>query len=231
MKQRGLIALCLSALAAFSPAVYAVEPAAADSLSTALAVFVGNVVDGTVRNFENRGLAVDRTALGACLAEVLAGRSVGMTPEQADEYLTRRFDAAARVSMPMADASAEAAFLASAAAEKGAVTLPDGLVVTALKEGHGPVPGVGDVVRLRYSGTFSDGTVFDAIEADEAPADFPVADLTPGFTKGLQHMRAGGIYRLTMPASLGYGDEGVPGAIPPGAALRFEVELLEVNPK
>ncbi len=86
-------------------------------------------------------------------------------------------------------------------------------------------------MRLRYRGTFSDGTVFDAIEADEAPADFPVADLTPGFTEGLQQMRAGGIYRLTMPASLGYGDEGVPGAIPPGAALRFDVELLEVNPK
>ncbi|MEZ3466290.1 FKBP-type peptidyl-prolyl cis-trans isomerase [Muribaculum intestinale] len=231
MKLRGLIALCLSASAAFSPAVYAADAVAADSLSTALAVFVGNVVDGTVRNFENRGLTVDRIALGACLAEVLAGRSVGMTPEQADAYLTRRFDAAARVAMPVADASAEAAFLASAAAEKGALTLPDGLVVTALKEGNGPVPGAGDVVRLRYRGTFSDGTVFDAIEADEAPADFPVADLTPGFTEGLQHMRAGGIYRLTMPASLGYGDEGIPGAIPPGAALRFEVELLEVNPK
>ncbi len=119
MKLRGLIAFCLSALAAFSPAVYAAEAVAADSLSTALAVFVGNVVDGTVRNFENRGLTVDRIALGACLADVLAGRPVEMTPEQADAYLSRRFDAAARVAMPVADAAAEAAFLASAAAEKG----------------------------------------------------------------------------------------------------------------
>ena len=84
MKLRGLIALCLFASAAFSPAVYAADAVAADSLSTALAVFVGNVVDGTVRNFENRGLTVDRIALGACLAEVLARRSVGMTPEQAE---------------------------------------------------------------------------------------------------------------------------------------------------
>ncbi len=42
-------------------------------------------------------------------------------------------------------------------------------------------------------------------------------------------MRRGGSYRLTMPASLGYGEEGVPGSIPPGCALQFEVELVDFD--
>ncbi len=43
-------------------------------------------------------------------------------------------------------------------------------------------------------------------------------------------MKPGGSYRFVVPASLGYGAEGVPGAIPPNAALDFTLKLLEVIP-
>lgn len=226
MKLRALIGAALLACAGTAPAA----PAQTDSLAMALGAFVGNVVDGTVRDFEMRGLSVDREALGTVLADILAGRPAPMSAAEADAYLNRRFSQAVMEASAPADTLAEAAFVAAAAAEPGAVTLPDGLVVRALREGSGARPGESDSVRLRYVGTFSDGDVFDAIGPDEAPAVFPVGELTPGFSEGLQHMREGGRYRLTMPASLGYGDEGVPGAIPPGAALRFEVDLLEVIP-
>jgi FKBP-type peptidyl-prolyl cis-trans isomerase len=42
-------------------------------------------------------------------------------------------------------------------------------------------------------------------------------------------MKIGGKRRLTIPSSLGYGSQGVPGSIPAGATLIFEVELLKVE--
>jgi len=42
-------------------------------------------------------------------------------------------------------------------------------------------------------------------------------------------MRPGDHWMLYIPAELGYGAGGTPdGVIPPGAALQFEVELLEI---
>ena len=53
----------------------------------------------------------------------------------------------------------------------------------------------------------------------------------PGFSEGLKLMKPGGRYRIVIPASLGYGAQGVPGDIPPNAALDFHIDLLEILPK
>ena len=42
-------------------------------------------------------------------------------------------------------------------------------------------------------------------------------------------MKPGAKWELFIPADLAYGDHGSPPAIPPAAALIFEVELLEVE--
>jgi FKBP-type peptidyl-prolyl cis-trans isomerase FkpA len=52
-------------------------------------------------------------------------------------------------------------------------------------------------------------------------------DVIEGWNRGLAGMRVGGLRRLVVPPSLGYGDTRN-GPIPGNATLLFEIELLEV---
>ena len=121
--------------------------------------------------------------------------------------------------------------LASAAAESGAVVTASGLVFRALKEGKGASPAATDNVKVHYRGTFPDGREFDSSYKSNKPATFPLNRVIKCWTEGLQRMKVGGTARLTCPAAIAYGDKGAGGGqIPPGAVLRFEVELLAINP-
>ena len=49
-----------------------------------------------------------------------------------------------------------------------------------------------------------------------------------GWTEALQLMPVGSKYKLYIPAAIAYGAQGAGQAIPPNAALIFEVELLDI---
>jgi FKBP-type peptidyl-prolyl cis-trans isomerase len=72
--------------------------------------------------------------------------------------------------------------------------------------------------------------VFDSSVNRGTPAQFPLNRVIPCWTEGLQKMKVGGKSRLVCPAAIAYGDRGAPPKIMPGAALAFEVELLDVIP-
>jgi FKBP-type peptidyl-prolyl cis-trans isomerase FkpA len=128
---------------------------------------------------------------------------------------------------------ASAAFVKAAAAEKGAKTTESGLVYRELKAGTGDHPTGKDKVKVHYVGKLRDGKVFDSSVARDTPADFPLGQMIPCWSEGVQLMKQGGKALLTCPADLAYGDKGVPPGtgdrIPPGAALQFEVELLAIE--
>ncbi len=121
------------------------------------------------------------------------------------------------------------AFLAKAAAEKGAKKLPSGLVITELKAGAGASPKATDTVKVNYTGTLTDGTVFDSSAKHGQAAEFALNRVIKCWTEGVQTMKVGGKSKLVCPSDLAYGDVGQPPVIKPGAALTFEVELLEVK--
>ena len=120
--------------------------------------------------------------------------------------------------------------LAKAGKEKGATTTASGLVIKHLTEGEGDSPGPKDVVRVHYTGELPDGSVFDSSVARGEPVEFPLSAVVAGWTEGIQMMKPGGKAKLTIPAALGYGDQGK-ATIPPKATLIFEVELLAVVSK
>ena len=123
--------------------------------------------------------------------------------------------------------AASQAYLDKAAAEPGAAKTPSGLVYRELRPGTGASPKPTDTVKVNYRGTLINGTEFDSSYNRNEPAQFALNQVVPCWTEGLQLMKVGGKAQLACPANLAYGDQGRPG-IPPGAALIFEIELLDI---
>ncbi len=121
------------------------------------------------------------------------------------------------------------AFLAKAAAEKGATKTASGLIITTLTAGTGPAPQVSDTVKVHYQGTLADGTVFDSSLQRGEPITLPLAGgIIKCWSEGVPLMKVGGKSRLVCPPDLAYGDQGRPPRIKPGATLVFEIEVLEI---
>ncbi len=122
------------------------------------------------------------------------------------------------------------AFIAKAVAEPGAKKLAGGTIITELKAGSGASPKAADTVKVHYTGTLTDGTVFDSSVKRGQPAEFALNRVIKCWTEGVQEMKPGGKAKLVCPAAIAYGVAGSPPTIKPGATLVFVVELLEVKP-
>jgi len=100
-----------------------------------------------------------------------------------------------------------------------------------IKVGTGAEAVAGKTVSVHYTGWLTNGTKFDSSKDRGQPFSFPLGGgrVIKGWDQGVVGMKVGGTRKLTIPASLGYGDRGAGGLIPPGATLVFEVELLGVD--
>lgn len=110
-------------------------------------------------------------------------------------------------------------------------TVENKLVVEDIKIGTGAEAKAGNTVSVNYLGTLTNGTKFDSSYDRGQPFSFVLGTghVIPGWDQGVTGMKVGGKRKLTIPPSLAYGAQGVPGAIPPNATLIFEVELLGVK--
>lgn len=120
------------------------------------------------------------------------------------------------------------AFLANNKNKEGVVTLANGLQYKVVKAGSGEKPTAESVVKVHYSGSLIDGTVFDSSIERGEPVSFPVNGVIPGWTQALQLMQAGSKWNLYIPSDLAYGPGGNRN-IGPNETLLFEVELLEIQ--
>jgi FKBP-type peptidyl-prolyl cis-trans isomerase FkpA len=120
-------------------------------------------------------------------------------------------------------------YLAKMEKEAGVQKLPSGVLYFEQQAGTGEQPTASSVVKVHYRGTLVDGTEFDSSYKRNQPTEFPLSGVIPCWTQGVQMMKVGGKAKLVCPSDTAYGDRGSPPNIPGGAALTFEVELLEVK--
>lgn len=111
------------------------------------------------------------------------------------------------------------------------IKLGEELVAQIVREGDGAEAKAGDLVSVHYSGFLEDGTKFDSSVDRGTPFEFTlgVGQVIPGWDIGVSGMKVGEVRRLVIPPQMAYGENGVPGAIPPNAVLAFEVELLDIK--
>jgi FKBP-type peptidyl-prolyl cis-trans isomerase len=89
----------------------------------------------------------------------------------------------------------------------------------------------GDTVSVNYTGWLTDGTMFDSSLDSGQPFTFGLGQgmVISGWDEGVAGMKVGGKRVLTIPSSMGYGEAGAGGVIPPNATLVFEVDLLGIQ--
>ncbi|MDO8804156.1 MAG: FKBP-type peptidyl-prolyl cis-trans isomerase [Elusimicrobiota bacterium] len=186
--------------------------------------FLGQAVSSKIKQFEFTADETKYVIQG--FSEALAGEK-----SKADEsyglklnaYLAKKQEA-----IVAKQKEASKPFLMKMALETGAQMLPSGVVYIPVKEGSGAAPKASDMVKVHYHGTFPDGKVFDSSVDRGTPAEFPLGGVIPCWTEGVQKMKVGGKAKLVCPSDTAYGDQGAGGAIPGGATLVFDVELLEI---
>jgi FKBP-type peptidyl-prolyl cis-trans isomerase len=110
-----------------------------------------------------------------------------------------------------------------------AVQTESGLVYYEMTAGEGAQPTLSSTVEVHYHGSLTDGTVFDSSVDRGQTISFPLGGVIKGWQEGLALMKVGGKATLIIPSELAYGEGGSGDTIPPGATLKFEVELFQVS--
>lgn len=116
-------------------------------------------------------------------------------------------------------------------AESETITTASGLQITVIEVGTGDKAEAGKTAVVHYTGWLLDGTKFDSSVDRGTPFEFLIGRgrVIQGWDEGVASMSVGGKRELIIPPDLAYGDRGAGGVIPPGATLRFEVELLDLK--
>ena len=183
------------------------------------------------KNWESQQLGINAKMAGKAMMDCAEGKPL-FGDETAMPLLQRfqrefelRNNAAARENIEKGEK-----YMMEISNNKSVYTTKSGLKYRRLREGNGKFPTATDRVKVHYTGKLIDGKVFDSSVERGTPLTFPLNQVIPGWTEGLQLMDEGSKYYLYIPYNLGYGEQQA-GAIPPGSTLVFEVELLEINPK
>ncbi|WP_221798066.1 FKBP-type peptidyl-prolyl cis-trans isomerase [Oceanobacter mangrovi] len=184
------------------------------------------------RQLSQEDVEMNADAVAAGIKDALAKAE----PQIGDEVIQAAFEKIRedqmRKQQALSDATAKASedFLAENAKKDGVTVTASGLqyeVMTAV-DGDAPQPTAADTVKVHYHGTLIDGTVFDSSVERGEPIEFPLGNVIPGWTEGVQLMKVGEKFKFFIPADLAYGARSPSPKIPANSALIFEVELLDI---
>lgn len=126
----------------------------------------------------------------------------------------------------MKDLAANKIWMANNKTKPGVKETASGLQYQVIFEGAGDKPKATDKVSVTYTGTLTDGTIFDS---SASPISFELNKVIPGWTEGIQLMPVGSKYKLFIPSELAYGNRSMGAKIKPNSILIFDVELLGIE--
>lgn len=207
-----------------TPATAAVAPAtlknSLDSFSYAMGLSIASF-------YKQQGVQnINSAMVMKALEDLKAGKPL-LNDEQANNCMVS-FVQEARSEKASGNKKAGEAFLAQNKNQPGIVSLPSGLQYQVLKESTGVRPQGTDKVKVHYTGSLLDGTIFDSSVQRGEPLEISVNGVIAGWIEALQLMPVGSKWKLFIPSHLAYGDNGAGATIKPGSTLVFEVELLEI---
>jgi FKBP-type peptidyl-prolyl cis-trans isomerase FklB len=185
-------------------------------------------------NITELPVELDFNQVIAAISDVSSGKKPALELEEYHKFMQtfqQKVQEAARAAAASAaeeNVKAGKAFLEENKAKEGVQVTASGLQYKVIKEGTGKKPVATDKVKVHYTGKLIDGNVFDSSVQRGEPAVFGVTQVIPGWVEGLQLMNVGSKYEFVIPSELAYGERGAGAAIPPGAVLVFEVELLAI---
>ena len=193
-----------------------------DKISYALGLSIGN-------NFKSSGIKeLDFADFTQGIEDVFNEGALKISYDEAKQVISDFFTKLQQEKLELNKKAGEE-FLAINRLKEGITALPSGLQYQILKNGAGKKPGLSDKVRCHYHGTLINGTVFDSSVERGQPATFGVNQVIAGWTEALQLMNEGSKWRLFIPSSLAYGENGAGETIEPNSTLIFDVELIEIT--
>lgn len=229
-----------AAPAAATPAPAAATPAPAAAPATPAATFTEAQILETIGWFMGKNSQTDSfeftkeqaDAVTRGFSQALAGKDAPCELKaigpQVQAYVTAKQDAYL-AKLKQNGMAESAAFLTEISKKPGVVETQSGLRYEIIKPGEGSAPKATDTVKAHYTGSLVSGKVFDSSVQRGEPVEFPLDQVIPGWTEGLQKIAKGGKIKLYVPPQLAYGDDGRPG-IPPASTLVFEIEILDIKP-
>ncbi|MCQ2198635.1 MAG: FKBP-type peptidyl-prolyl cis-trans isomerase [Paludibacteraceae bacterium] len=197
-----------------------------DTVSYALGMSVGKSLADQMKNFPVDSINPD--AFASAIRSILAKdqSSYSLKPEKVDSILNSEMTKAAATKKAK-DLERNKAWLANNLKNPGIKETSSGLQYKVIAEGSGIKPKAADKVKVNYTGTLTDGTVFDSNNGGN-PVEFNLNQVIPGWTEGIQLMQVGAKYKFFIPSELAYGERSM-GKIKPNSILIFEVDLLDVT--
>ena len=194
-----------------------------DSASYAVGVSVANF-------YKQQGIPkLNTTLVSKAINDIMSGKKPLLDDAAANNVMNSYMSRLqAEKSKPTIEAGQK--FLAKNKLRPEVKTTASGLQYEVITEGTGIKPTAIDTFVANYRGTYINGEEFDASSRRGEPLTYPLTNVIPGWTEGLQLMSVGSKYKFYIPYNIAYGAFDYNG-IPGGSMLIFELELLDVKKK
>ncbi len=183
--------------------------------------------------FKLQKIEIDVERMIAGMKDAAAGRE----PEMSEELIRAVEDAFQKMVMEKQEAAFKDAaeknlrdgedFLSQNGRLEGVKQLESGLQYKVIRDGTGPAPKTGEIIKFHFKGKFPDGTELES--SGDTPMQYRIGtSIMPGMAEAFSRMKVGDLWIVYIPGKLAFGIQGSPPRIGPNQTLIYELELIEI---